>query len=133
MSTCKLVKKSAGKLAAPLAKAKVGDTATDFTLLDNEDNTYTVHGHSKAGNPVDISGVATLTATSDNPAIITADPPTGMTGTVHAVAPTGTANLILTATWGDGSVGPFTITVPGTVKGSAAAGLGVDFGTPTVH
>ncbi len=135
MATVKLVKLAKGKLlAAALQKAKLGDTDTNFTILDSQDGHYTVHGHTASGKDADISAVATLTATSDNPAVFTASTPVGMSGDVTAVA-AGTANLILVATWTDGSVGPFTITVPGTVNPTPdpVTGLGVLFGTPTIH
>ncbi len=138
MATVTLVKKSStkGKLfASALPKAKLGDTDTNFTIFDSEDGHYTVHGHTASGKDADISAVATLTATSDNPAIFTASAPVGMAGDVKAVA-AGTANLVLVATWNDPSagIGPFTITVPGVVNPTPdpVTGLGVLFGTPTI-
>ncbi len=127
MSSVKLQK---GKLKAAVKGGK--PKAGDFILIDNQDNTYSVHGVDAGGNAVDISAVATLTATSSDPAVLSADPPVGMTGAIHGLTP-GTAVLTLTATWNDGSVGPFSIDAPGTVSGSAATGLAVDFGTPTIR
>ncbi len=127
MASVKLTKgKTSGKPGKGTAKKG------DFLFHDNEDDTYTVTGVDAAGAPVDISSVATIAATSDNAAVLTADAPTGTTGMVHGVAP-GSANLTITATWGDGSVGPFTITVPVTVAAGPATGLDVTFGPPTVR
>ncbi len=146
--TCTLVKKSdaKGKLfsAAPLAKAKLGDTLDSFTIFDSEDGHYTVHGHTASGANVDISGVATLAASSSDVTVFTAPPPIGMAGIVVGIpaVPPATvdrmANLVLDATWTDGSVGPFEITVVGTVKPTPTppdpvTGLGVLFSAPTVH
>ncbi len=135
MAKCKvtLSKKGSGVKAA--APAKVGDVADSFVLLDNQDNTLTVQGVSKAGNPVDISRVATIAVTSDSPAILTVDAPTGMTVAFHAVGPVGTANLTIVATWNDpaAGIGPFTIVLPGTVKAGPANSLVIDLGTPTSH
>ncbi len=129
MATVKLVKKSSHlKSAAKGAKLKAGD----FLLTDAEDGSYTVTGADAAGASVDISAVATITADSDNAAVLTADLPTGMTGAVHGLTP-GTANLTIVATWGDGSVGPFTITVPCTVTTGPVTGLVVEFGPPTIR
>ncbi len=129
MATVKLVKKSHGlKAAAKGAAPKKGD----FAFVDNQDDSYTVSGVDAAGAAVDISAVATITAASDNPGAFTADAPSGMTGTLHGVAP-GSGNLTVVATWTDGSVGPFTITVPITVTGGPATGLKIDFGPPTVR
>ncbi len=126
MATVKLVKGKKG--AAKGGTPKKGD----FAFQDNQDDTYTVSGVDAAGAPVDISSVATIAATSDNAAVLTADPPTGMTGTVHGAAP-GSANLTVTATWNDGSIGPFAITVPVAVTAGPATGLKVDFGSPTIR
>lgn len=105
-----------------------------LSLPDNLDQPFTVGGLDSGSppQPVDISGVATITVTSDNPAVMTADTPSGMSCTVHALTP-GSVNLTIVATWNDGSVGPFTITWPITVTGSAATGLVITPGTPTVR
>ncbi len=144
--TVRLIKKSStgGKqlmAAGTVTKAAVGDTIDQFNILDTEDGHYTVHGHTVSGKNVDLTDVATLTATSSDPTVFTASPPVGMSGDVVAVLAvppaTGprTATLSLVATWNDGSVGPFTIDVPGTVNVTPdpVIGLGVVFGTPTVH
>lgn len=133
MATVTLVKKaSKGVSAAPVKKAKVGDPIAVFTMQDNQDDTCTVQGVDAAGAAVDISAVATITAVSDNPAVLTVDSPVGMTFKEHGVAP-GSANVTVVATWGDGSVGPFTFTLPDTVTAGPATGLLITHGTPTVR
>jgi hypothetical protein len=128
MPTAKMMKASAPK--TPGKKA----TGAGVVILDNENDSFTVMGVDGAGNPVDISSVATMTAVSDTPGTVTVTT-TGMTGTVVAVGPLGTANLTVTATWNDGSIGPFSITVPVTVAANPAttSGIGVTFGTPVVN
>ena len=131
MSSVTLVKKSAAKSAS--RGAAVGSA---FVLVDNQDDTATIQGVDAGGNPVDISTVATLTATSSAPSQFSVDPPVGMTVTLHGLTPTpaGTpATLTVVATWNDGSVGPFTVTAPITITGSAATGLSIAFGTPTIR
>jgi hypothetical protein len=130
------VKKKSSLKGAPPAKAGPGKPAGapgDFILIDNEDDTCTVQGADAAGNPVDISGVATITATSDNPAILTVDPPQGMTFAMHAAGPLGGATVSVVATWNDGSVGPFTASLPVDVQAGGATGLRIVPGIPTVR
>ncbi len=133
MAGIKLLKKAAGmKAGKPL---KAGDAPTsDYALQDNQDGSVTVMGVDSAGAVVDISAVATLTPapTSDNTAVLTVGTPTGMTCPYSGVAP-GNATVTLTATWNDGSVGPFTITDPCVVSGSAAVGLTVTHSPPTIR
>ena len=108
-----------------------------FNLQDNGDDTFTVLGVDAAGNTVDISGVASLQASSDAPAVVTVDAPSGMSSAIHAATPApavgATANITLTVTWTDGSVGPFTITWPVNIVAGPATGIVVQPGTPTVH
>jgi hypothetical protein len=135
---CTVTPKPADGTAKATPPLKAGAGVSDFNLQDNGDNTFTVLGVDKAGNTTDISAVAKLAAVSDNPAVITVDPPQGMTVGIHApVNPApevgAKANVTLTATWTDGSVGPFAITLPGTITGGPATGLAVEIGTPTVH
>jgi hypothetical protein len=126
----KLVKKS----AAPQGRMKAAKAgaAVDFQIVDNEDDTFTVGGVDAAGAPVDISSVATLDATSGDPSVMSVDPPAGMVVTAHALKP-GSVTLTFTATWNDGSIGPFTIDQPVSVTGGPATGLIVTPGTPTVR
>ncbi len=129
MSKCSvsLVKKSSLKKMAATG-AKAANQAA--VIADNQDNTATVMGVDAAGAPVDISSVATLTATSDNPLVLTVDAPTGSTFAFHGLAP-GTCNINITATWNDGSIGPFNLVLPATVTSGPATGIQVDLGTPT--
>ncbi len=116
------------KSAAPM---KAGDTApTEYVLLDNENGTVTVLGVTAGGNHVDISAVATLAVTSDNTATVTADPPAGMTCKLVAAGPLGTANVTLAVTFNDGSAGPFSVSLPCTVKAGPVSGVIVELGTP---
>jgi hypothetical protein len=132
MTACKIVKKSSVKGSSPLAKATVAAPAIAFQILDNQDDTFTVQGTNAAGDALDISTVATLTASSDNPAVGTVDAPVGMVVTGHFLT-AGSTNLTFVATWNDKSTGPFTITLPVTVSGSAATGITVTPGVPTVR
>jgi hypothetical protein len=133
--TCTVEKKSGMKAGAPAAKAKAGDPPpSSLVLFDTEDGKFTIFGRNKAGTKLDISAVATLgDVTSDNPAVLTVDPPQGMTDQTHGVA-AGTATVSVTATWNDGSVGPYTLTIPATVSTDPkVTGLLVEFDTPTVR
>lgn len=129
--TVSLVKKA---LATPNAKAGGKASGTAFGISDNQNNTITVLGIDAAGAQVDISDVATLTATVDNASVCSIDVPTGMTVAFSGLAP-GVANFTLTATWNDpaAGIGPFTITLPVTCTGSAAVGIVATFGEPTIR
>jgi hypothetical protein len=128
--------KSAAAKAAKATKTSgaAPGPAQDFLLMDNEDSTFTVFGVDAGGNRVDISSVATLTPapTSSDTAVLTLDPPVGMTDKVHGLKP-GTATITFTATWNDGSRGPFTVDWPQTVSGTPATGITVTPGTPTIR
>jgi hypothetical protein len=134
MAKITLVKKSAAK---PHAAAGTRATPGDFILLDNEDGTATVMGASAAGNPVDISAVATIAVTSSDTTIITVDPPTGMMFAMHAVGklsvPGTPVSVTVVASWNDGSIGPFTATLPVDVVTGPAASIVIKPGVPTVH
>lgn len=126
--TIKLVKKSKAKAASPHATAAPGS----LLLLDNENSTGTLSGADAAGNSVPLDPtLVTLTVASDTPTVCTA---TVSGTTVNAVAvAAGSANLTITATWSDGSVGPFTITAPVSVGVGPATGLLITWGTPVVN
>jgi hypothetical protein len=134
---CTLTKKSAMKKSAMAPHA--AGPVIDFQLVDNEDSTCTVLGVDSVGNTVDISAVATLTPppSSSDPAILTVDLPNGMTFAVHAVGPLSTpgtpVTVTVTATWNDGSKGPFTFDLPVDVVAGGATGIMVVPGTPTPH
>lgn len=104
----------------------------ELTLLDHEDGSYTVLGVTLGGNEVDISGVATLEVVSDNESVISIHEITGMFVKTHA-AGQGSCKLVNTATWNDGSIGPFVFDLPGTVTLGPAAGLKVKLDPPTPH
>jgi hypothetical protein len=132
MPSIKLLKKSAlKKLAVP---HKAGTPVPNYVLLDNEDGSFTIQGQYADGTAADISAVATLTPVpvSDAPAVLTVDPPVGMTDKCHALT-AGTANVTAVATWTDGSVGPFTIVIPCTSGTGPVTGLAVSFGVPTIR
>ena len=102
-------------------------------ILLGDSNTITYAGADSNGNPVDISQVATLTPppTSDTPSVMTVGTPTGMVLPVVSVA-VGSVNIDATATWTDGSDGPFSIATPASVAVGPAGSLVATFGTPTV-
>lgn len=132
----RMTKKSPGMKAAQ--KAPKGAGVTEFNLQDNGDETYTVLGADAAGNTFDISGVASITATSDNPAVVAVDTPGPTTFGAHAAQPApsvgATAKVSVTATWTDGSVGPFTIDLGFTIQAGPVSGIvAVPSGAPTVH
>ena len=130
MGSIKLVKKSGLKKSA----GKPGPVkAGDFILVDNQDDTCTVQGTDAGGNPVDISSVATITAASSDTSKLTVDPPSGMTFAMHAVGPLGHSDVTVVATWNDGSIGPFTATLPVDIIAGGPTGIQIVPGTPTVH
>lgn len=131
MASIKKVKKSAGMRAGKPLKAGDPDPAS-YILLDSDDGSFTIQGKDAAGAVVDISEVATLTVSSDTPAVLTVDTPSGMSCACHGVTP-GTAQVTAVATWTDGSVGPFTISFTATVGAGPATGLVITFGTPTIR
>lgn len=114
---------------APLQKMGKGAAPQGFNLADNGNGTYTVQGTTQGGNNVDISAVATLAVSSATPAIAAAALTTGMNFSVTAATPApaigATVAVTLTATWNDGSVGPFTIVVTYTVIASPVTGITV--------
>ncbi len=138
--TCevKLLKHGKGKKGShkpSKATAKVDAVSDSFGLLDNEDGTFTVVGITAGKNEVDISDVATLTVVSSNTGVVDVDlhPVEGMTFTAHAVGPAGTADVTVTATWNDGSKGPFSFVAHGEVKAGTVTGIGVIFTGVTPH
>lgn len=137
MATIKLLKKSqTRRISMPLKK---GATVTDFALQDNGDDTCTVLGVDAAGNTVDISAVVTLDPppTSSDTSIITVDPPQGMTFAMHATGKLSTPGtpviVTATATWQDGSTGPFAFDLPVDVVPGPVTGVVIQPGTPTTH
>ncbi len=113
MATFKLVKhKPHDRMSAPTKKAAVGDPAPASFEIHVSDggvagtSNVTIFGVNDQSNQVDISGVATLTATSNDTNKVTVDTPAGMNFTETAVA-VGDVSVTCTATWNDGSIGPF--------------------------
>ncbi len=136
MAACKLVKVPKGQMTAK-PKAKVGDAPPgSFEYHVGEDGSCTVFGVNDHGQ-VDISGVATLAVVSADPSIVAVDrhPISGMTFTEDAIA-LGDTVVTATATWNDGSVGPFSLDDPVSVQQpppGPVTGLIIIHGTPTVH
>jgi hypothetical protein len=136
--TCQMVSRHA--LKALLAKphtAAAGPLAV-FQLPNDVDQPFTVAGTDAAGNPVPFDpAVVTMTSSSDNPAVATIDPPSGVTDTIHAATPPpavgATATITITITWNDSSNGPYTITWPMTIVAGKVTGITVQPGTPSVH
>ena len=129
-----LKKKAQGFSPRGIAK---GAAVASFILQDNQNDTCTVFGVDNAGNQVDISTVASLTPppTSSDTTKITVGAPTGMTFNIKAVGPltAGTpVNITVVATWNDGSIGPFTFTLPVEVQAGPTGGIIVVPGVPVV-
>src|ERR1017187_9891909 len=126
----------------PRRAFRMGDAApAAFGMIDNQDSTVTVSGINSDTPPVifDLSAVATLgTPVSSDPTMVTADAPVGMTFTEHALA-VGSPNVAVTATWNDGSLGPFVytdnlaITAPVAPPPGPVTGLVVTHGVPTIR
>lgn len=111
---CSVMKASKGMKGSAPTKAKVGDAApVEIQLLEDEAGGLTVFGITAGGKQADISGVATLTATSSDPTVLEVGAITGA-HVAYQGKKVGTADLVLVATWNDGSIGPFTITVHST-------------------
>ena len=126
-----------GSPTVKAAKLKAGAAVVDFVIQDNQNSTCTVNGVDAAGNAVDISSVATIAVTSSDPTIITVGPVTGMTFTMTAVGslsvPGTPVGISVVATWNDGSVGPFSFTLPCDVVAGPASGVVIVPGTPVAN
>jgi hypothetical protein len=108
-----------------------------FAIIDNEDDTVTVSGVDAAGDMIDISAVATLdTPVSSDPTMVTADAPVGMTFKEHAIV-VGSPTVTVTATWNDGSLGPFSytdnLTITAPPSPGPVTGLVITHGTPVIR
>ena len=135
MASVKLVKKGGALMGGVTGSLKPKATA-DLAIFDNQDDTATVQGVDAAGNAVDISAVATIAVTSSDPSSLTVMTPTGMTFGFSALKPTVTGSPVIVtivATFNDGSIGPFTVTLPVDISGTVATGLIVKPGTPTIR
>lgn len=132
---CKLVKVGKGMKAAAAPKLKVGAGVGGFELHVGEDGSCTVLGSRDDGSQVDISDVATLTVSSGDTSVVTVSTPSGMTFVETAVA-LGHSDVAITATWNDGSIGPFSITDPVDVvqpPPGPVTGLVIVHQPPVVH
>jgi hypothetical protein len=133
--TVTMVKKSTLKGAALPKKAAT--PPVDFQLVDNGDSTCTVYGVDASGAQVDISSVATITASSSDTTKVTVAPPVGMTFVMSAVGPLTTpgspVTITVVATWTAGGVGPFTFTLEVDVIAGGPTGIIVVPGPVTVH
>ena len=125
--------------AAPFKGRAAGAAATsDFVLIDNLNDTATISGVDAAGNPVDISNVATIAVTSSDTSILTIDPaPSGMTFGMKTTGKLTVAGspvtITVVATWKDGSIGPFTATLPVDVVSGPAGSIVIQPGVPTIR
>jgi len=120
---CKVRVKKVGSLTAH-AKLQGHAQSGVFTLLDGGQGTFEVLGTNQSGQDVDISSVAALTVAADpnNPAVTVdaIDPASPMKFVAHAPSTgDGSADLTVTATWLDASIGPFNFVA--TIKYSGGA------------
>ncbi len=130
--TCCKAGSSPRKMAASGAKAAGDAVELEY---DQDFKNVTVFGADAAGNRAPIDAVATLTPppTSSDTSVLAVDPPSGpVTFAAHGVKP-GPAVVTIVATWNDGSIGPFTIDWPLTVKPGPVSGLVIDPGTPSAR
>ncbi len=111
---CECVKKTPiMKAAVPHVKSAL--STQSFKLLDDGTGTFTFFGtNAVPGELVDVSAVATLTATPQTPVPtpgLTITGPTGMAITCKA-PPSGSGHELIdfVATWNDGSIGPIPVT-----------------------
>lgn len=123
--------------AATTAKAKAAADVLDFVITDDGSSVCTVYGVDARGAQVDVSALATLTPapTSSDSTKITVDPPSAMTFAMHAVAvttPGSPVSVTATATFNDGSRGPFTFTLPCDVVAGGVTGITIQPGPVTV-
>jgi hypothetical protein len=131
MTKCRVRLMSRAMLPKTIAPHPVGAPLSDFILVDNQNASCTVLGVDAAGNPTDISGVATLTVTSPTPGTISVGPITGMTYNLKAMGPLVTGlQIVDVATWNDGSIGPFSFIDPCDVVTGPTTGLQINHGVP---
>ena len=121
---------SKGQQAPVCARAKPGAGHTAFTISVDDHDVCTVFGVDQHGNDVDISGLATLTASSDNTAIMTIDNVAGVQFTMRPAGPTGLANAAVVVTWNDHSIGPFSASMAVTWTNGAITGIDINPGPP---
>lgn len=125
------VKSGTPKIKTTVATKAVGPLDV-FQIHIDEHSVCTVFGVDKGGNLLDISAIASLTPppSSDNTTVLTVDPPVGMTFKLVSTLTVGTANVLTTATWNDGSIGPFQFSLPVQCLAGTPSGIIVQPGTP---
>jgi len=125
---CKVVKKAQFAGSGPVKKFSAGDPVTEFTMIDNGGGSFTLLGRSAAGNDVDISGVATVDVVSADPTLVTASAAGGADFNLAAVGPVTPTpvDITATATWNDGSLGPFSATLHATVVAGPAGSVVIE-------
>lgn len=129
---CTLFKASQMPKRGPMTQAAKGDPEpNEYGLLDNEDGSVSVFGINKAGNQVDLTGVANLSAQSNNPTVLDTGEVVDMTVPYNAKA-AGKAVVLLTVTADDDSY-TFSLDDPCDVGGSPVAGLAVTHGKPVAR
>jgi hypothetical protein len=130
-----LVNKS--QLPKKAAGAPKAGPVIDFQILDNQNDTATVYGVDSAGQQVDISSAATIAVTSSDTTILTVSVPTGvtfkMTATGKLSVPGTPVQIGVVATWNDGSIGPFSMTLPVDVVAGPVSGIVIVPGTPVAN
>lgn len=123
---CNFARKGA-TMAGPTAAKNAKATGDLFTITDLGSGKLTVTGHDASGaGGIDLSSVATLAVVSSDPSILTVDAPSGMTAQCKGVK-AGHVALTVTATFTDGSIGPFAIEVGAEVTSRTPTGLDVVF------
>jgi hypothetical protein len=120
----KLVQKATMPRTAAAAAPKKADPGA-FVIVDNGSGDFQVMGADAAGFPVDISSVATITSVSQDAGKLTANVTGANTFHVAGVAPGSGVIVLVTATWNDGSIGPFSVNQPFDITGGPAVGITV--------
>ncbi len=135
---CKVFKKGHPSLKA-MAKPKASTPPLEVGIVDNGDQPITYVGVDSQGNPVDLTGLATVTATSSDPSKMTVDiqPPPVVGVAVHTQGPLtvpGTPVVIeATITANDGSFGPFVVDADYDIKAGGPTGAQPVLGAVTTH
>jgi hypothetical protein len=123
-------KKTMGPKAIPAAKP---GAVVNYQITDADNGSFTVNGVNAAGDVIDISSLATMTVTSDTPAVCTVAAPVGMGDQIQGLS-VGTANLTIVVTFTSGTPAPLTVVQPVTVAADPnITGLAVNLGTPVVR
>jgi hypothetical protein len=112
------------KVAAPGGRA--AGVPVQFTITDVGNGNYKVWGTDAAGFDQDISAVAKIAVADSDQAVAVSTPDATLFDTFNekGVSP-GANKVTITATWNDGSIGPFAGEADFTVTGSTVTGLDV--------